>query len=180
MNTKRLKGLAVIAIADGRKLGTVDDLYVDPGTRRIVAFGLRHQGGLLHVGGSRPQVVDTDNVHALGSDALTVADASALHEAAGGGQPGVVSGEDLTKRKVVTEGGTYVGQVSSAEFDPSTYRLTAVEVSPGFFRANKLIPDDQITSIGADVVVVANAVCAPAAAERLPADQGALPGAGEQ
>ena len=176
MNTKRLKGLAVVSIADGRKLGTVDEVYVEPGERRVVSFGLRQSGGLLHASSGPPLVVDTDNVHALGSDALTVPDASALREAAGGGHAGVVAGEDLTKRKVVTEGGTYVGQFVSAELDAATYRLTAIEVSPGFFRSNKLIPDAQVTSLGADVVVVSDLVCAPQAEDRLATDEGALAG----
>jgi sporulation protein YlmC with PRC-barrel domain len=167
MNTKRLKGLAVVSIADGRKLGTVHEVYVEPATRQVVSFGLRQAGGLLHAASGPPLVVDTGNVHALGSDALTVADASALREAAGGGHPGVVSGEDLTKRKVVTEGGTYVGQVVSVELDPATFRLTAIEVSPGFFRSNKQIPDAQVISLGADVVVVSDTVCAPGAEDRV-------------
>ena len=174
MNTKRLKGLAVVSIADGRKLGTVHEVYVEPATRQVVSFGLRQASGLLHAASGPPLVVDTGNVHALGSDALTVANVSALREAAGGGHPSVVSGEDLTKRKVVTEGGTYVGQVVSVELEPATFRLTAIEVSPGFFRSNKLIPDEQITSLGADVVVVSDVVCAPSAGDLQATEDDAL------
>lgn len=173
MNTKGLKGLAVISLADGRKLGTVDEVYVDPGSRTVASFGCRQPGGLLHAASGPPWVVDVDAVHALGTDALTVRDAAALREAAGGGQPGVVSGEDLTKRKVVTEGGTYVGQVVSLDFDPATYRLAAIEVSPGFFKSNKHVPDNQIASLGADVVIVSDVVCAPDAADRKAMDEGA-------
>ena len=90
--------------------------------------------------------------------------------------PGVISGSDLTKRKVVTEGGTYVGQVVSVELDPATYRLTAIEVSPGFFRGNKLIPDDQVTSLGADVVIVSDMVCAPQGEDLLATEGDALEG----
>jgi sporulation protein YlmC with PRC-barrel domain len=173
MNTKHLKGLAVVAIADGRKLGTIGDVYVDPGTRRVVSFGLRHQGGLLQAASGPPLVVDADNVHALGTDALTVADAAVLREAAGGGRPGVVAGGDLTKRKVVTEGGIYVGEVVSGEIEPATYRLASIEVSPGFFRRSKVIPDELIVSLGADVVVVSDVVCAEVD-ERSSTDEGAL------
>ena len=59
----------------------------------------------------------------------------------------------------MTEGGIYVGQVVSADFDPSTYRLTAIEVSPGFFRSNKHVPDAHIVNLGADVIIVSDAVC---------------------
>lgn len=175
MNTKRLKGLAVVSIADGRKLGTINEVYLDPETREVVTIGLRHQGGLLHAASGPPLVVDTDRIHAFGEAALTVADAGALREAVGG-RSGVISSEDLTKRKVVTEGGTYVGQVVSADFDPATFRLAAIEVSPGFFKSNKHVPDAQITSLGADVVVVADAVCAPTPDDRAATDEGALGG----
>lgn len=174
MNTRRLKGLAVISLADGLKLGTVDDVYVDPGSRTVVSFGCRQSGGLLHAASGPPWVVDAAAVHALGTDALTVSDAGALREAAGGGQPGVIAGDDLTKRKVVTEGGTYLGQVVSLDFDPATYRLAAIEVSPGFFKSNKHVPDNQITNLGADVVIVSEAVSAPAADDRMAMDEGAL------
>ena len=174
MNTKRLKGLAVISLADGRKLGTIDEIYVDPGTRTAVSFGGSQAGGLLHAASGPPWVVDVASVHAMGADALTVPDAGALREAAGGGHPGVISGSDLTKRKVMTEGGTYVGEVVSLDFDPSSYRLTAIEVSPGFFRSNKHVPDAQIVNLGADVVIVADSVCSPEAADRVAMDEGAL------
>jgi len=174
MNTKRLKGLAVISLADGRKLGAIDEVYVDPGTRTVASFGGRQTGGLLHAGGGPPWVVDVDAVHALGADALTVPDAGALREAAGGGRTGVIAGEDLTKRKVLTEGGTYVGQVVSLDFDPTTYRLAAIEVSPGFFKSNKHVPDNQITNLGSDVVIVSDTVCAADADDRMAMDEGAL------
>ena len=66
--------------------------------------------------------------------------------------------DEVTKRKVVTEGGADVGNVASLEFDERSFRVTQVEVSPGFFKSNHHVPADQVVRIGPDVVVVADAV----------------------
>ena len=59
-------------------------------------------------------------------------------------------------RKVVTEGGTDVGEVAAVEFDAQTFAITEVEVSPGFLKTNTHIPLDQLVRIGQDVLVVAS------------------------
>lgn len=164
MNSSRMKGLAVVSIADGEKLGTIDRVYVDPTRLRVVGFRVHGPGGLLQRGTS--SLVDVADIRALGSDALTLNDRSALREPASGRIEGVADLEDLAKDKVVTESGTYVGEVVSFEFDERTFGLKAVEVSPGFFKANKVIPVELMISVGTDLVVVADAVCDPGTEER--------------
>ncbi|MDQ3043849.1 MAG: PRC-barrel domain-containing protein [Chloroflexota bacterium] len=161
MNNKQIDGIAVISIADGRKLGTVDHIYFDPLDKRVVGFAVTSGGGLLSAESGSGGIIDAADVHSLGPDALTVNDASALRgDDVSDRYASLIDISNLIKEKVVSEGGILVGQVVSVEFDPTSYELQEVEVSPGYFKSNKHVSADQVTSIGQDVVVVSNAVCA--------------------
>lgn len=159
MNSKRVQGIPVISIADGTKLGAVDNVYFDPAKKQVVGFSVGSAGGLLAPEGGT--IVDVVNVRSLGPDALTVSDKSTM-----GSDLTTARYADLTplshlmKRRVVTEGGVYVGQIASVEFDEKSFTLTQVEASPGFFKSNKSIAAPDVLSIGTDLVVVADAICA--------------------
>ncbi len=161
MNSKQVKGLAVVSIADGKKLGSVNHIFVDPVQKQVVGFAVSSGHGLLSSEPDQGMVVDASDVHSLGPDALTLTDASAARgEAMNSAYAGLLDTDQLTKRKVLTEGGTMVGGVASLEFDPTSYRLTGIEVSPGFFQTNRMISVDQVTNIGEELIVVSDAVCA--------------------
>ena len=161
MNSKDITGIAVISIAEGKKLGTVERVYLDPDSQRVVGFAVGSGGGLLSTQPGAGLMVDVTEVHSLGPDALTLDEATAARGAeVTAAAASLLPLDDLTKRKVVTEGGTYVGQVASLEFDERSFRLTEVEVSPGFFRGNVRVPAEHLISIGQDVLVVGDAVCA--------------------
>lgn len=160
MNSKQLKGLAVISIAEGEKLGMVTRADLDPAAKRVVGFAFAAPSGLF-----APEFapwVETARVHSLGPHALTLDDKRVVQDETGAETAaGVVELDSLLKRKVVTEGGTYVGQVASLEFDEQDFVLTQLEVSPGVFKGNQHVPIGQVMSIGPDLIIVTNAVCAP-------------------
>ena len=162
MNSKQIKGLAVISIADGEKLGTVDQVFLDPAQKQVVGFAVRHGGGLLAPATEAPDLIDVDDVHAIGPDAVTLADKGAVRgDQTRARLDQLVEVDELSKLKAVTEGGTVVGQIASVEIDERAFGLKEIEVSPGFFRSNRHIPIAQVVSIGHDLVVVDDAVCAP-------------------
>jgi uncharacterized protein YrrD len=159
VNSRDVNGIAVISIADGARLGTIERAYLDPAAKRLAGFAARSGGGLLGAAPDRGLVIDVDEVHSLGPDALTLDRTDAAHRADAAADYGdLLPLEGLSKLKVVTDGGTYIGQVVSADFDERTFDLTEIEASPGFFQANRRIPIDQVITIGVDVVVVTNAV----------------------
>ena len=161
MNSTRLKGLAVVDLAAGTKLGTVDHAFLDPTAMRVVGFSIA--GGRHGAAGDDGLTVAAAAVRALGPDALTLDDPAAAHAAwVGAAYGSLLPLDELAKRKVVTEGGADVGEVASLEFDDRTFEVTRVEVSPGFFKSNRHLPADQVVRIGPDVVVVADAVVAAA------------------
>lgn len=164
MNSKQLKGLAVISIADGEKLGTIDRVLVDPAAHKVVGFGVRHGGGGIiptPMDSADEELIDVDDIHALGQDAITLDDKGKVrgdNTRAQGAK--LIDLDELTKLKVVTEGGTYLGDLASAEIDEISYAFKELEVSPGFFQSNRHVPISQIVNIGHELIVVSDAVAA--------------------
>ena len=157
MNSKHLKGLALVTIADGTKLGTIDHAFLDLAARRVAGFSISTGGRPLGWAVEAGMAVDAAEVHSLGPDALTLDDAAAHGAEVNAAYGALVPLGELTKRKVVTEGGVFVGEVASLDFDERTFRVTQVEVSPGFLRRHQRVPADRLVSIGRDVLVVADA-----------------------
>ena len=63
-----IKGLPVITMAEGKQIGKIDDLVIDP-ERKAVSWLRLHTGGLL--GGERLWV-SAAAVHGVGEDAVTI------------------------------------------------------------------------------------------------------------
>ncbi len=159
--TPLVKGTAVVNLGDGAKLGTVDHVYFDPDTKRVVGFSF-HQGSFF---GKTSGVIDMADVHGVGPDAVTITDASAIRSqlVLEARECELIELDDLLKRKVMTESGRYVGEVAAIKFGEASHGLTAIDVSPGNHEDNRSISAERIQQIGSDVIVIADAV------ERLPA-----------
>jgi len=150
-----VKSLPVITMAEGKQIGKIDDLIVDP-ERKAVSWLRLHSGGML--GGERLWV-PVEAVHGVGEDAVTInaeADARAPADA-----PDALA---LVKTKrgvigntVITEDGERVGEVRDYEFDPDTFALTSLSVPPGMNVVGEIlmIPGDKVLTIGKDMIVVA-------------------------
>jgi sporulation protein YlmC with PRC-barrel domain len=167
MDTKRIKGLQVITLA-GVKAGTVDRIFFDPATKRVAGFVLQADPALP--ADASPRLIEADDVHGLGADALIVPDDGAIRDTQTGTPLAtLVDMNELAKRQVVTNAGTLLGQVAAIELDPQTLRLARVEVSAGFFKSNTWIPAEQVVRFGADAVMVTDAIAAPGAPTAMPA-----------
>ena len=156
MNSKDLKGIPVLSIADGEKLGTVARAYVDPAQRRIVGFAYKAEGGFMRAE-SEPKL-DVAEVHTLGPDGLMLD-----HK---GGETGasvsqryseLLSLDEISDLPLLSESGEAVGQMASVEFDHQSYELRSLAVSHGHFKAKESIGMDRVTAIGRDYVIVSNA-----------------------
>ena len=161
MNTNHVNGLSVVNIGTGEKLGSVSEILLDPSADHIAAFAIEGVagGGLLSSQPPSTHWVNAQYVHAIGPDAMTVQDNSALHEAADDAEMTPLS--VLIGDKVVTEGGTYVGQVAAAEIDERSMNVTGLEVSPGFFKSNMVVSKAELITVGDEMIIVADSVCGP-------------------
>ena len=150
-----MKGLPVITMAEGKQIGKIDDLIVDP-ERKTVSWLRLHRGGML--GGERLWV-STEAVHGVGEDAVTInAEADARAPADAPEALALVKAKrGVIGNKVITESGERLGEVRDYEFDPDTFSLTSLSVPPGMNVVGEIlmIPGDKVLTIGKDMIVVA-------------------------
>jgi len=150
-----VKGLPVITMAEGKQIGKIDDLIVDP-ERKAVSWLRLHSGGML--GGERLWV-STEAVHGVGEDAVTInAEADARAPADAPDALALVKAKrGVIGNKVITENGERVGEVRDYEFDPDTFALTSLSVPPGMNVVGEIlmIPGNKVLTIGEDTIVVA-------------------------
>ena len=150
-----MKGLPVITMAEGKQIGKIDDLIIDP-ERKAVSWLRLHSGGML--GGERLWV-STEAVHGVGEDAVTInAEADARAPADAPEALALVKAKrGIIGSKVMTENGERVGEVRDFEFDPDTFALTSLSVPPGMNVVGEIlmIPGDKVLTIGKDMIVVA-------------------------
>ena len=152
-----MKGLPVITMAEGKQIGKVDDLVVDP-ERKAVSWLRLHSGGIGILGGERLWV-PADAVHGVGEDVVTInAEADARTPADAPEALVLVDAKrGIIGNKVITENGERLGEVRDYEFDPDTFALTSIFVPPGTNVVGDFltIAGDKVLTIGEDVIVVA-------------------------
>jgi sporulation protein YlmC with PRC-barrel domain len=152
-NAKDLHGLAIVDVANGRKLGSADEIVVSPDSGRLLGFVMKSLGVLS----PNERIIEMSDVRAIGADAITVegnevgvtgdAAAADLREAR-------ASKRGLNGKKVVTQDGTVVGTISDYTIDEHEARVKALMLGGGLFEKGDAIPADRIVSVGEDVVVV--------------------------
>ena len=167
MTTRLVKGTPVISLADGSTLGAIDHVYFDPGRLAVVGFTF-HKGGLF--GGGTSGLVEISDVHAFGSDAVTITDVSVVHNdlALEARRGDLIDLEELLKRTVMTESGTCLGHVGAIQFGDASHRLTALDVIAAGSSEHGSIAADEIQAIGDELIIVADPSAVTAAEARSP------------
>lgn len=158
--TKDLAGMAIIDIKDGKKLGSVADAVVSPDDGGLLGFTIK-SGGLLN---QRESVVEVDDVRSIGADAITVEGEELVHDvrsASQAFQDARDGGRTLVGRKVVTQGGSVVGQVADLVISEDERRVTGLLLGGGVFERGDALSADRIASVGPDVVIVTDADAEP-------------------
>ena len=152
-----IKGLPVITMAEGKQIGKIDDLVIDP-ERKAVGWLRLRSGGMGMLGGERLWV-STAAIHGVGDDAVTInAEADARTPADAPEAVALVKAKrGVIGSKVLTENGEHVGEVRDYEFDPITFALTSLSVPPAMNTVGEIrtIAGDKVLTIGEDMIVVA-------------------------
>lgn len=155
MDVKSLKGIAVVSIEQGEKVGTVDNILFDLERRRVVAFKLI-KPGLMRSGGI---VATIQDIESIGKDAVMIQSKERIRELKNEhdlqGRPDLGS---IASLRVVTQDGTYIGNLATMQFDPKNGKITDLEITGSGFmdrlRRNQVVPASEIISLGSDVAVV--------------------------
>lgn len=151
MDADKLKGMAIVSIAEGATLGHVEDVLIDTAALRIDAFQVK--------GDRQRFIVPFDQVRNIGADAVTVESRQAARvledEAAIGGLAGL---ERFKRLKVVDDAGTFLGTVNNIEIDQAGGRVVGITVHKGgafgFGGETTTIEAGNVRGVGAEVMTV--------------------------
>lgn len=154
-----LRGLAVVTINSGKKVGTLEDFSFESHTNNIRA--LQVKTGLL----SR-RVLLVTAISAIGQDAVTFPDEDQLVKEKDEAQlKTLVSGSSLLGYRVLSEGGNLVGTTGDVLLNitvPSSLRIAGFELAGGLRerisgRYSSFTTED-IIRYGDDVLVISDIV----------------------
>ena len=163
---RTIVGLPVISIAQGTRIGVVEDLVIDLDRRWVAALSLGGQ----HVAGA-VRVVPFDAIRGAGRDAVTVQDDSAVVLLSD--RPDLerlyASPVRLVGLQVVTEEGSRPGRIHDVLVDELSGEIVDYEVSGGTLRdaigGRCYVRADTLTSLGPDLMIVSS-TCLPGVERR--------------
>ncbi len=124
MKARRQKDMPLVSMADGAKVGSVEDVLLDAADLRVAALLLRANDG--------QSIVPFALVRNIGADAVIVESTAATEGTTGQTARENLRGlGDLTGLPVVDSEGTNLGAVTDVEFAPDDGRLIEIEVHSG-------------------------------------------------
>jgi sporulation protein YlmC with PRC-barrel domain len=136
----QLKGRKVVSTATAERVGKVKGFVLDPATRSVVALVLKKTdaGSVVHWG----------DLLAVGSDAVTVADAAVVVDpdealSALGGKRGAV-----LKKVVLDDAGQALGTVTDLDLDPETGAVRELVLD------ERTVTGERLLGVGSYAVVV--------------------------
>jgi sporulation protein YlmC with PRC-barrel domain len=138
----------LISVTDGKKLGEVKDVYLDPDITRIVAVYLGKSGIIKR----KMLMIELSRVQLLGIDAwfISGSDTVIARDEVEGADAYVLAG-DLRGREIQTEGGTKIGSVDDVIVDEKSkvvgFTLDRLQVQ-GPLAQSRVIARAAITSLG--------------------------------
>jgi sporulation protein YlmC with PRC-barrel domain len=140
MDAHTLKGMAIVSLAEGTKLGYVEQPLLDLTARKVVALQVKGESGTF--------IVRFDEVASVGADAITVASmADEMRDL-----------DEIEKLKVVDHAGTFLGTLSHVEIDPASGQITQLTAHEGGIlgMGGTTTPIDAraIVSVGPELVTV--------------------------
>lgn len=152
-----IKGLAAVTIDTGKKVGTVEDFYLDTETHAILGFAIKT--GLLH-----HRILLLASVNGIGTDALTFVSEDALLKDEKSLNV-ALKGKDVLSYRVLSEGGTVMGTVGDVVFSialPQSINISSFELSRSirerFSNHFSSFESQQVMSYGQDVLVIPDVV----------------------
>ncbi len=154
-----IKGLAVVAMDTGMKMGTLEDFYFDPQQSSIYAL-------LIKTSLFAHRALATSNISAIGADAVTFASEEHLiKEKSDEIIAKLPLGSTVLSYNVLSEGGTVIGKIGNILVDTSTpneLKVVSFELASGLRgRISGRYPTfdaKQVLRYGQDLIVIPDAV----------------------
>lgn len=150
-----LRGLAVVTLESGAKVGNIEDFYFEPQSNMIRAF--RVKTGLM----SR-KILASGIINGIGQNAVTIQDEGQLrNEKDENGLNQMVPAQALMSYRIMSAGGTVIGNIGEILLDitnPLEMRVDGYELSRNLLQhlgqQAKVFSSSQVNNYGQDVVVI--------------------------
>jgi sporulation protein YlmC with PRC-barrel domain len=124
MDAKKLKGIPVVSLEEGTKLGEVTQPLLDLAARKLRGMEVEGDDGTF--------IVPFELIQTIGHDAITIRSSQATQTPETGDPVGTLKGlQDLEKLEVVDNEGTFLGTLDIIEFDPETGLVTKLSAHKG-------------------------------------------------
>ena len=179
MKASRIREMAVVSIDDAEKIGSVQDILVNPDGQRVIALRIKPAQG------RDTTVVPVEEVASIGRDAITIRDTRGIATEVPT-DPGTVYLGKLLGTKVLTRAGDMLGTVAEVEIDPTDFRITGYELSTGLmsdlFGNRKRLSSSGDVHYGKDILMIReSSLDQPESNERYepPEDRAEVPPSGE-
>lgn len=149
-----LSRMPVYDVNKGRIVGRVHKLILDPEGRRIVGLLLATRLG------REPRCLPFRNIHSIGEHALTVRGAETIMPLSElpGMEEALRSQRRVHNSPILTESGTFVGDVDEYTVNPHSGRIETLLVSGGLirdlFQGQVALPAHLVLTIGEDATIV--------------------------
>jgi len=158
MKASVIKNMPVVSMADGTKIGNVDELLFDAAKLRLTALLLTAAGG--------KSMLPIEKVRNIGSDVITIEDATATQGVEGNALLDSLRGlKELSRLRAINGEGTWVGDVKEIELDPLNGQISGVVVHRGgvlgLGGTTTMVSAPAIRGIGPKVITVETAADAP-------------------
>lgn len=147
---KKVIGLPVVCVEDGKKVGSVGDIIFSPENKGVLAIILEKKGMELC-----RKAIAIEDVVSLGDDAVIVSDISCIKKVT---RKEFVKNKELQGLHIYTKDGRDLGVVKDVIFDFKNATIEALEISDGLisdiFTGRRIIPLFGKVEFGQDSIVV--------------------------
>jgi uncharacterized protein YrrD len=151
MRAVTLVGLPVVTTTTGEDIAEIRDVIYVPDKGRVVGFTLNKRGRLS---GRLKTVLAMEDVHAVGRDAVTVVDATALEGPDGTDDAKDAKGRNVLGNAVLTDAGKQLGVVEMSHGEVIGYELDGDPTLQRAEGAPLLLPLPSTLAVSSDVLMV--------------------------
>ncbi len=149
MKVSKLKGMSVVNLADGVRVGRIENVLIDTVALQIQSLVLTSTGGRSTFPFASARI---------GADAVTVDTAESLQTGESSAESVLRSLDELDGMKIVNAEGSYLGDARELEINEADGALTALEAHRGgafgVGGSTVSIPAATIRAIGPDFMTV--------------------------
>ncbi len=152
--SKEFISMPVISLEEGRQIGTIKSLVVNPAEKKVVALAIE-QKGLF----KEQRFIPYTKIRSIGEDAVTVSRSSVLQKGASLPEiAGLVKDKiNINGTRIVSESGTLLGVVDDYYVNLSSGELVGMEFSSnyinGLFNGKAFLDADIVLTIGKEMIV---------------------------